>query len=112
MDLAGAPSSFASSSPTRPGRQLRLYLEVRAVRELGRLHTKVKHVSLLPARKTRGCYSTLRAPSSCTHGYVWRDTRQTRASWSLFLPNKPFWKHRNILRHHQDVRMTDTGAHF
>lgn len=36
-----APDSFASSSPTIPGRQLRLSLEVRAVRELGRLHTEV-----------------------------------------------------------------------
>lgn len=40
-DLAGASGSFASSSPTRPGRQLGLYLKVRAVRELGRLHAEV-----------------------------------------------------------------------
>lgn len=40
-DLTRAPGSFASSSPKRPGRQLGLYLKVRAVRELGRLHTDV-----------------------------------------------------------------------
>lgn len=57
-----------------------------------------------------GCYSTLRAPSSCMHGYVWRDTRQTGASWSLLLPNKPSWKHQSRCwpEEHQKARMTDT----
>lgn len=73
MDLAGAPCFSASSSPTRPGRQVRLYLEVRAVHELGRTHTEVNMSVLLSVRKYMGCYSTLRAPPSCMHAYVWRD---------------------------------------
>lgn len=46
-----APDSFASSSPTIPARQLRLSLEVWAVRELGRLHTEVNmSVHYLPEK--------------------------------------------------------------
>lgn len=58
-----------------------LSLEVRAVRELGRLHTEVN--MSLSARKTMDCYSTLGAPSSHTHGYMWSDMRQTGTNWSL-----------------------------
>lgn len=49
-DLTEAPGAFASSSPTRPGRQLGLYLRVRAVCELGRLHTEVNMSSYLPEK--------------------------------------------------------------
>lgn len=74
---------------------MRLYLGVRAVHELGRTHTEVNMSVLLSVRKNMGCYSTLRAPPSCMHAYVWRDREADRGKLVTSPPNKPSWKHQN-----------------
>lgn len=89
------PGSFASSSPTRPGRQLRLCLEVRAVCELGRLHAEVNtSVRYLP-EKPWVVIPPSGLPLLVSMG-TWGGTgRQSGATWLLLLPNEPFWKHQN-----------------
>lgn len=102
-----APDSSASSSPTVPGRQLRLSLEVRAVRELGRLHTEVNmSVHYLPEKPW-----IVIPPSGCLFSHTWLHVGGHEADWDeLVTATKscPGNIRADVgLKHHQDVRITD-----
>lgn len=86
-----APDSFASPSPTVPGRQQRFCLEVRAVRELDRLHTEVNmSVHYLPEKPW-----IVSPPSGLpllTHMGTCGGTRG-RLGWAGHSSKKLSWKH-------------------
>lgn len=111
MDLAGAPSSFASSSPTRPGRQLRVYLEVRAVCELGKLQLRLTRQFTICQKN----YGLLFYPRGFLFLYAWVHVEgQGGRLWQAGHFSYPTSPPGNIrtdvgLRHHQDVWMTHKG---